>query len=126
MASELGDPIEDVEGLVSERSDGVTGVADVGVFVGLEDADHVVEVEHDHEGGHCEEEPTHTHPGVDEDGGGFVLLVHVLLVVDVVGRHLQDECIVSTATAQHVEAFTLVGPQGLGGEAVEVPVVSVL
>ena len=62
--SELGDPIEDIEGLVSERCDTVIGVSDVWVFMGLEDADHVVEVEKDHEGGDKEEEPAHPHPGI--------------------------------------------------------------
>ena len=56
--------------------------------MGLEDTNHIVVVEHDHEAGDEEEEPGYSHPQVDEGSGCFVLLIHVLLVVDVVCSHL--------------------------------------
>ena len=88
LSSEFGDSIEDVQSLVSERGDSFTGITDVCVFMGLEDTDHIVVVEHDHEAGDEEEEPGYSHPQVDEGSGCFVLLIHVLLVVDVVCSHL--------------------------------------
>jgi hypothetical protein len=73
--------------------------------MGLEDADHVVEVEKDHEGRDKEEEPAHPHPGIHQDRRCFVLLVHVLLVVDVVSCHLEDKGVVCAATTKAVEAL---------------------
>jgi len=94
--------------------------------VRLEDADHIVIVEHDHESGDEEEEPGYPHPQVDEGSGRFVLLVHVLFVVYVVCSHLQNQCVVRTSPAQGIEPLRLISPQGLRRESVEVPVVGVL
>ena len=79
--------IDGVQSFVASGHEGVRLVAHVGVPMGHEDTGHVVVVEQYHEGRHHEEEPGDTHPGVDQDGGRFVLLIHLLFVVNVVGPH---------------------------------------
>ena len=71
-------------------------------------------------------EPANSHPGIHQHRRRFVLLVHVLLVVDVVSRHLEDKRIVGSTATKAVETLRLVSPQSLGSEPVEVPVVGVL
>lgn len=69
----------------------------------LEDPDHIIVIEHDHEAGHSEEEPSHSHPEVDQDSWSFVLLVHVFFVVDVVCGHLEDQGVVGCSPAETIE-----------------------
>ena len=54
-----------------------------------EDSGHMVEVKHHHEGRYEEHEPSDSDVKVDYRSGSFVLLVHFVLVVYMVGCHLQ-------------------------------------
>jgi hypothetical protein len=53
-------------------------------------------------------------------------LIHLLLVVDVIGSHFVDKCIVGPSSAQLIKSFGLVGTKGFGGVAVEVAIVGVI
>jgi len=88
--SEFGEPIDDVQGLVSKRSDCIAFVANVGIPMRLEDADHVVHVKYQHETGNKEEEPSHSHPQIDDSRGCLVLLIHFFFEVDVISSHLEN------------------------------------
>jgi hypothetical protein len=125
LESEFRDSIEDIESLISQRRDGVADVTDIAVFVGLEDTDHIVEIEEGHEGGYEEEEPSDSHPGIYDNSRRFVLLIHVLLVVDVVCSHFEDQSIIGSPPPETVKALRLVTSQSLWRESIEVAVVRV-
>lgn len=94
--------------------------------MGNKDANHIVEVAEYHKARHQEKEPCHPHPGVNNNSRSFVILVHVLLVVNVVASHLHHQRIVGALAAQTVVTFRLICSQSLRGESVKVAIVDVV
>ena len=90
VLSEFGEPVKYVEGFVTQRSNCIASVANIAVFMRLEDADHIVCVENNHKAWYNEEEPAYSLPSIDDDWRSFILLIHIFFVVHVVSTHLED------------------------------------
>lgn len=80
--------------------------------MGLEDTDHIIEIEEHHENGHKEQQPSYSHIEVGKCSWCFVGLIEFVFVVDMICSHFVDQSIVGGLSAEVEKAFRLIRPEG--------------